>query len=221
MSGHHKPPPRAETIIKAQAGDKLAINSLIRMSMWIVDAQVRRWALLIPDESPEDLTQMALAGSAASGHQFGGVMRAIQTYNAEKGNSFWTHVTTWVLAELRRTYAAKQREGKKMPGYGVEAQLHDKSNLEISEPAATGHTHMPYAVQLPAPDDPEAAAEARMQLAKLSRLPDKMRMALAMRVSEAEFTEMGEAFGVSRQYATRVYRRALSMARLALQGPRA
>ncbi len=220
MSAAH-PLPSLELIAKAQAGNKLAINKLIAAAMWIVTAQVRRWARIMPDEDKEDLQQIALAGAAQAGKQLGGLMRAIQTFDRDKGNNFWTHCTTWVTAELQRTHASRKSEHRRMPGYRVEVELHDSHNGgrrgAKDRDGEEGST--PDPVQLAAPDNPEAQADARMQLAKLSRMPHRMRMALAMRVSEQEFADIGEELGVSREWARRIYQRSLGMARLALSGP--
>lgn len=220
------PLPPAELITKAQQGSKAAMSRLIGLSMWIVTAQVRKWAQVMPDEDRDDLTQVALAGAARKGLCLGGLMRAIETYDATKGNNFWTHCTTWVIAEMRRTYAAKQREARRMPGFAVEVQLHDAHNgskghdsterLAEGNNGRVGHD----AVQLPSPDDPEATVAARESLEKLSRMPQRLRTALAMRVGEEEFADIGEELGVSREWARSLYRKAQRHARLAVLGPR-
>lgn len=172
-----RPPlPPLELIRAAQAGDRQSIDRLVRSSMWIVLARSKRY--LREGVEHDDLIQVALAGAAVNSDMFGGVLRAIETFDPTRGSNFWSHVTAWVESALGRYHE-------------VEHHPMLRSRVELSDDIAAGH-------------DPEREADVRKRLRKLLKLPAQKLSALVGWGEGRTFSEIGEQIGVSRESARKI-----------------
>lgn len=93
--------PAAELLEAARGGDRKAQDRVIRASMWVVDACVKR--IKRPDVA-DDLRQAALCGVNGEG----GLMGAIAAWDAAAGANFWTHATHWIRGAISRELATAQ-----------------------------------------------------------------------------------------------------------------
>lgn len=170
------PLPAPELIAAAQAGDRRAIDRLVRASMWIVTARVKRW----PEAyDRDDLVQVALAGASVRSDTFGGVMRAIETYDPTRGANFWSHVTKCVDSALRRYVEHMRHPMLRAPC------------VDLSEAPA-------------APHNPEAETSARQRLWKLRGLPSRQLAVLVGWGEGKTFAEIGTELGISRESARKL-----------------
>lgn len=188
-----RPQPSVELLSAARDSDKKAVSKLIAATMWIVHARVRR-ALRSGRDDADDLAQVALAGSATEGGVFGGLMRAIQTYDPEAGHAWWTYATMWIDSALKdhRHRARRQRRAASTVSYEDVASARaerPRGAMRIGDPA------------LQSPHNPEREADARSRLRRIVHLPARERLAVVAHVAGASYKEIGRSLGVKRERA--------------------
>ncbi len=189
--------PAPELIASAQAGDKRATDQLVRASMWIVKAQVRKW----PKGDPDDLTQIALIGESKTGAQWGGLLGAIRTFEPEGGQSFWTHATRGVAMALSNANLRAKREKKRRGGrcISIESEITERRSAQDLDQPASGRGSNRQIAQLASHHNPEAEASARERLRRVVTLPPRVRTAVEGRAVGEVCDDLAEEMGVSRQ----------------------
>jgi DNA-directed RNA polymerase sigma subunit (sigma70/sigma32) len=101
----------AADVAAAQAGDIAARNRVIAHNMRLVVKHAHAFAQRVGRmDLLDDLVQAASIGdeSASGATRRGGILRAIETYDASHGTKFSTHARSWILLEIRR---ALSRQG--------------------------------------------------------------------------------------------------------------
>lgn len=207
--------PEPELLAAAKAGSAAAQDKLIRMSMWVVRARVRMWT-----GDPDDLTQIALTGGALNSKQFGGLMRAIETFDPEGGQNFWSHATKAIDMALSRSQSNVERPRRKG---GRQMSIDRLTEERIGSTDHRKSAGLNYAADFPElthQSTPEQVAGARSVLELIEKLPERRRVALLSYYAEGlNMKAVGERLGVSRQRAVQLVEDAKARLRKMMQEP--
>ena len=122
----YTPMPRTELealILAAQGGDIRARDRVLMQTLRLVTLEVHRYARRYQcTDAIDDLTQVACVGASDGGAPAkgtarasgctGGVLRAIETFDASRGRAWATWATQWIRAEIRSWLATSQLGGR-------------------------------------------------------------------------------------------------------------
>lgn len=107
----------ADTLQKAVKGDARSITELVKQYTPLVHKIVNKYAWMSPSHSREDLVQEGLLG----------IVKAIETFEIERGNRFMT----WVYPQVRGAVQGIARKDNRLPKYSLSLEQSDWShNLE-------------------------------------------------------------------------------------------
>jgi RNA polymerase sporulation-specific sigma factor len=108
-----------ELLQKAVKGDARSITSIVQQYTPLVHKIVNKYAWMSPQHSREDLVQEGLLG----------VVKAIETFDLERGTRFMT----WVYPQVRGAVQSVARKENRLPKYSLSLEQSDWGhNLEDS-----------------------------------------------------------------------------------------
>lgn len=106
-----------DLLLKAVKGDARSITAIVKQYTPLVHKIVNKYCWMSPDHSKEDLVQEGLLG----------IVRAIETFDFERGTRFMT----WVYPQVRGAVQGLARKENKNPKYALSLEQSDWShNLE-------------------------------------------------------------------------------------------
>lgn len=120
-----------ELLQKAVKGDARSITQLVQQYTPLVHKIVNKYAWMSPQHSREDLVQEGLLG----------IVRAIETFDLERGTRFMT----WVYPQVRGAVQGVARKDNRLPKYPLSLEqsdwaknLEDPDQYEVRDEYASG-----------------------------------------------------------------------------------
>jgi RNA polymerase sporulation-specific sigma factor len=104
----------ADLIHQAVRGDRVAIDRVLKQYTPLVHKIVNKYCFMAPRHSREDLVQEGLIG----------VVKAIRTFDPERGNRFMT----WIYPNVRIAVQGAARKYKQTPKYMLSLEQSDWAN---------------------------------------------------------------------------------------------
>jgi RNA polymerase sporulation-specific sigma factor len=108
---------KADLLQKAIKGDARSVTAIVKQYTPLVHKIVNKYAWMSPSHSREDLVQEGLMG----------IVKAIETFEPERGNRFMT----WVYPQVRGAVQGIARKDNRLPKYPLSLEQSDwGGNLE-------------------------------------------------------------------------------------------
>lgn len=105
---------QADILQKAVKGDARSITALVEQYTPLVHKIVNKYSWMSPSHSREDLVQEGLLG----------IVKAIETFEIERGNRFMT----WVYPQVRGAVQGIARKDNRLPKYPLSLEQSDWGN---------------------------------------------------------------------------------------------